>query len=326
MPQDYGTDAPSVIYRNMGNGEYGDVTATVAPELLKAGMVTGAVWADINGDKSNELILSGEWMHPMVFAYRNNRFVKMETGLEPYTGFWQSMKAADMDGDGDTDLVLGNLGRNFYLQPDSLSPVRLWMFDFDQNGSMDKILSRTVAGKDMPVFTKREITEQIPALKKMNLKHHDYALRSVQQLFPDDITRAQVKAVVCTYSAIAYNDGKGKFTLRSLPESMQYSSLNALHVADVNADGFPDLLAGGNFYGLLPQFCRLDADGGRVMLNDGKGIFQKEILLRIEGEVRDIQPLDLGKQPNYLFLLNNRLPVLYRYSTPGAVSSKKDAR
>lgn len=113
MPQDYGTDAPSVLYRNLGNGEFRDVTATVAPDLLRAGMITAAAWADINGDKTNELILSGEWMYPMAFTYRNSRFVRMETGMESYTGFWQSMRAADMDGDGDTDLVLGNLGENF---------------------------------------------------------------------------------------------------------------------------------------------------------------------------------------------------------------------
>ena len=91
-----------------------------------------------------------------------------------------AMSVGDFDGDGRQDIVLGNIGENFYLQPDLQNPVKLWINDFNNNGTNDKILTRTVDGQDKPVFLKHEIQEQIPSLKKQNLKHADYAKKSMQ--------------------------------------------------------------------------------------------------------------------------------------------------
>ena len=317
VPQDYGLDAKSFLYKNDGKGNFTNVTASVAPSLLNAGMVTAVCSDDINGDGKKELIIAGEWMYPHVYSFNGNKFEEIKTGLETYSGWWQSMIATDVDKDGDMDLVLGNMGQNFYLQPDSVNPVKLWMSDFDDNGTIDKIFSKTLNGKDVPVFTKREITEQLPSLKKLNLRHHDFATKTIQQLFEGSIEKAIMKEVNYGSSCIAYNDGKGHFTIKQLPAAVQLSSVNAILAKDVNNDGYPDIIAAGNNVDLLPQFCRVDASYGHVLINDKKGNFTEMNFSGIDmpGETRDIITVKKGKDDCLLFLLNSDFPVMYKMKT-----------
>lgn len=129
-------------------------------------MITGAVYANVMGDKQFELVVTGEWMYPHIYQFNGKQFVEQKTGLENQLGWWQTVVVADMDKDGDNDLVLGNLGENFYLRANKDAPVKVFIKDFDKNGSIEKIFSHTLNGKDMPVFLKKDITEQLPALKK----------------------------------------------------------------------------------------------------------------------------------------------------------------
>ena len=316
VPQSYGEDPRSCILHNDGKGNFTEVTTTVAPAFASLGMVTSACFADINGDEKKELIVVGDWMYPHVFSYNGKNFEEIKTGLENLSGWWQSMVVADIDNDGDQDLILGNLGENFYLQADKESPVKIWMKDFDQNGSIDKIFTKTVDKKDVPVFTKREMTDALPSLKKLNLKHHDYASKTIQELLGNDITNAKVKQVNYTASCVAYNDGKGHFTIKKLPTAVQLSSLNALKLFDINADGYLDIIAAGNFFDLLPQFCRLDGSYGHVLLNDKKGNFielpSANSGITLSGQTRDIISFTFKNEEEFLFLQNNDFPVLYK--------------
>jgi len=320
VPENYGADPKNFILKNNGKGKFVDVTASIAPAIANIGMVTGADWADINGDGKKELIITGEWMSPRIFSYVNDRFIELKTGLEDYYGLWQTLAVTDVNGDGSMDLVLGNIGENFYLHPDAHDPVKVWINDFDMNGLVDKVFTRTVNGKDMPVFMKREIAEQLPSLKKQNLKNSDYANKSIQELFPANIlNRCTVKQFNYTSSCIAINDGKGHFTIHKLPAAAQFSSVNAIKVMDVNHDGYDDLICGGNFFELLPQFCRLDASYGLVLINDGKGNFSAlpaaQSGIEVRGETRDIASFKERKSEFLLFLENNDYPVLYKLTT-----------
>ena len=288
------------------------------PELARVGMVTGALWSDVDGDGKKELVVVGEWMAPRVFGYRGGRLVELEhTGLEGLKGWWQTISAADLNGDGHEDLVLGNIGENFYLRPDHEHPVKLWVSDFDGNGTIDQFLTRTVGGRDVPVFLKREITEQFPALKKGNLKHSDYAKKAIQDLFAASVL-AQARQLEFTYcaSVVALGDGKGGFTVQPLPVPVQLSSVNAVLPIDLNADGRVDLVVGGNLFTFPPQFGRLDASYGEVLLGDGRGGFscldQRASGLMLKGQVRDIQPLSLKNQPCLLITQNDEVPLLYK--------------
>lgn len=316
VPQNYGETPRSFLLHNDGQGNFKDVTSTVAPELSTLGMVTSSAYADVNGDGKKELIVVGEWMSPKIYSFNGSKFEEIKTGLENFYGWWQSLAVADVDGDGDNDLVLGNMGENFYLQPGLNNPVKLWINDFDKNGITDKMLTKTENGKDIPVFTKREVTDQVPSLKKLNLKHQDYATKTAQELFGNEIKNAKVKQVNYTASCIAYNDGKGHFTIKELPGTVQLSSVNAIKIIDINQDGYPDLIAAGNFFDLLPQFCRLDANSGHVLLNDQKGNFNEmpssQTGLNLKGQTKDIISFIYKKEDCILFLENDDFPVLYK--------------
>ena len=320
-PQQYGMIPRSFLFRNTGAGVFEDMTARIAPSLEKVGMVTNALWVDFNKDGRKELWVSGDWMYPQIYQWENGRFEARKTGLEAYSGWWQSAQAADLDGDGDEDLVLGNIGQNFYLQADSVHPVKLWIKDVDKNGAMEKIMSRTVAGKDVPVFLKKDLTDQVPSLKKLNLRHRDYAARSIQDLLGNDVEGAVTRQVNCTYSAIAINDGNGMFRLKPLPLELQLSSIQAICVADINGDGRPDIVTGGNFFDLLPQFCRLDASYGQVLINTGDGNFRatsgSERGMHIKGQIREIARISYMGANGFIFMVNGEKPLMFKAVTQG---------
>jgi enediyne biosynthesis protein E4 len=321
QPREYGRSPRSFLFVNDGKGHFTDIAKTKNPDIANIGMVTAAAWADIKGNKQKELVITGEWMSPRIFSWKGDHFAEYKTNLTGLLGWWQSLAVADVNGDGKPDLILGNIGENFYLDPDSVHPVKLWISDFDQNGTMDNIMTRTMNGKDMPVFLKHEMEQELPSLKKENLKHAEFAKKSIQDLLPaPTLEQATVKTFDYPSSIIAINLGNGQFRIQKLPPMAQLSSVNAIKCLDINGDGFPDLVLGGNEYGFLPQFGRLDASYGDVLLNNGKGQFNwidpKHSGLQLPGQIRDIGELDDNTNRYLLFLRNDDYPALYLVNTP----------
>ncbi len=311
--ENYGLDPQSAFLVNDGTGRF--TPLPVNNKQLRMGMITGAVWIDITGDGKKQLVVTGEWMAPKAFSVSSNGIQEIATDLAALEGWWQTAAAADLDGDGDEDLVLGNIGENFYLQPSAKEPVKLWINDFDGNGVVDKVISRTVDARDMPVFLKRDLTDQVVSLRKGNLKHEDFARKSVQDLFSEPLLKkSTVKQFVYAASCVARNDGGGKFTIQPLPMPVQLSSVRAIATTDFNGDGRPDLVLGGNEFGLLPQFSRLDGSYGWVLMNEGgkfKLLDAKTSGVAVRGQVRDIAPIRRRNGVSLLFLQNGDRPVLY---------------
>jgi hypothetical protein len=167
------------------------------------------------------------------------------------------------------------------------------------------------------VFLKREIQDQIPSIKKQNLRHEEFAQKSMNDLFYPDILKKSL-TIQFNYpsSIVALNNGNGNFTVNKLPPMSQISSINSIQPIDINEDGYMDLISGGNQSGFPPQFGKLDASYGDVLINDRKGGFTwidaKQSGLQIRGEVRDIKEISTSTNKFFLFARNNDFPVLYQ--------------
>ena len=311
VPGNYGIAPVSTLLINTGGAKF------MEGPSIQSGLVTDAVFSDVNGDQQKELVLVGEWMAPTFYQFKNAQWVTLQSGLESLVGWWQSVAAADLNGDGYTDLVLGNVGESCYLQPSTTAPVKLWMYDFDNNGRTDKILSRSILGKDRPVFMKRELTEQLPGLKKKNLKFEQYGTKTIQDLFSSkSVSQATQLSFTYASSVIAYNNGKGQFTIEKLPMPVQLSCVNAILLTDVNQDNQQDVVLAGNQFSFQPQFGRADASYGHVLLNKGRGRFElleaKESGLSVRGQVAKIMAWPTSPLlTTVMFLQNDDDPIIY---------------
>lgn len=186
-------------------------------------------------------------------------------------------------------------------------------------------MSKTVDGTDRPVFMKRDLQDGLPFLKKQNLHYTAYAQKTVQELFTSEqLKNAVVKKIDFMSSIVAIHSGNGKFTVQPLPETVQLSSVKTIATADINKDGFTDLIVGGNEFNFQPQLGRLDANTGLVLVNDGKGNFKvlspEASGIDLKGMVRDIASISVKGEQHFLFLQNDELPVLFRIKAANAAT------
>ena len=312
----YGVDPENVLLENDGKGNFKNVTKTIAPKLKLIGMTTDAIWQDIDGDGKKELIIVGEWMTPKIFKSTGNSFEELNTNLNDYSGWYNTVEGKDLDNDGDIDLIFGNRGTNSIYQATKEKPAKMFVNDFDNNGTIEQIFTRTINGRDVPIHLKRELTGQIVSLKKQNLKFSEYATKSIDELFSKKIMEASKVKEVNTFSSyIAYNDGKGNFTIKELPYEAQLSCICDIQSEDINKDGNLDLIMGGNNFSFKPQFSRLDANEGLVFFGNEKGEFnnQSQTGFKVKGEVKNIGWFKNKSGDSYLIVaVNNSKPKIFK--------------
>jgi enediyne biosynthesis protein E4 len=322
VPGTFGINPQHLLLLNNGDGSFSDGSERYAYDLKEAGMITDAKWLDIDGDKKDDLVTVSEWGVPLILKNSGRRLSRLNTSLDSLYGWWKSMESADLDGDGDEDLILGNAGTNIPFVPAQTNPVKLWVNDFDENGTIEQIMSVHYNNGDYPVHMRREMTAQLPGLKKQNLKATDYSKRTVQQLFNADIVNnSLVRLATTSQTVLAINEGNGKFTIRELPIRVQWSCVCGIACTDVNNDGNLDIVMGGNHYDYKPQFSRQDASFGHVLLGDGKLGFEwktyTETGFFVRDEVRHLKTFADKTGKKYLFAaINSAKPRMFKLNQP----------
>lgn len=311
----YGINPKQYLLENDGKGNFTDVTEAKAFKLMDAGMVSDALWYDLNNDENKELIVVGQWMAPKVYQSNGRRLSELSTSLDSLSGWWNAVCAADFDLDGDADLVLGNRGENMYYKAGPDHPAKMYINDFDNNGTIEQILTRYVDGKHKPIPLKRELTNQIVSLKKTNLSYKDYAKKGIDEILPPEIlANSLVKEARIFASVVAYQESDLKFRIEPLPQAVQFSSVNDILTDDVNNDGYPDLLLGGNDFDYKPQFGRLDAGFFNLVLGSENG-FRNVVHSGVEGTgmVRQLNELNINNEKHLLIGINNEKAQLYTF-------------
>lgn len=303
----YGLSPKSRLLKNDGHGKFEEVP--VSKELSEAGMVTDAVWADINNDGWQDLIVVGEWMQITIYINKNG-VLRQSPALEHTTGWWNTILADDFDNDGDIDLVAGNVGLNTKLDASQEEPVRLYIKDFDSNGSLDPILSCYVQGEEYPFATKSTLNEQLVYLKKQYPSYTSYAGTTIEKLFDSDQLQGTIiKEAVEFRSMFFENTGNGVFKAIPLPIEANFAPIMSMVVRDLNKDGLKDLVIGGNFYGFMPGMGRQDASHGLLLVNKGNNEFEpidhKVSGILINGQIRNMDWVNLADGTVALIVAKN---------------------
>ncbi|MEL7269410.1 MAG: VCBS repeat-containing protein [Bacteroidota bacterium] len=275
LPHQYPMPTASCILQN-NNGQLVNITENIAPELLKTGMVTDALWSDYDKDGDKDLVVTGEWMPITIFKNENGNFSKQEIpSLEKTRGWWFSLAKGDFDGDGDEDFIGGNIGLNYKYKTSPEQPFDVYFNDFDQNDSKDIVLGYYNDDKHYPLRGFSCSSAQVPALKDKIKKYDEFASLELESVYGSENLKESLHYQADTFaSSYIENLGEGAFRIVKLPRSAQYSSINAILVEDYNQDGHLDALIAGNLFTSEIETPRNDAGTGVLMLGDGKGGFQ----------------------------------------------------
>jgi len=274
-PNHYPVPPKSHLLENR-DGSFVDVTSTVAPELQRMGLVTDALWTDFNGDGWRDLIVVGEWMPISVFENRQGRLVPVtdSVGLGETVGWWKSITSGDFDRDGDTDYVVGNLGRNTLLKNTEAGPVRVHFGDFNDDGRTDPILSRYVQGTSVPVHFRNDLLRQVPTLRKKFSSFERYAQTSMAELLPSDARSDATVYRSDTFRSSYVENTEDGFTVQPLPLPTQVAPVFGMRSGHYNGDGHRDLLLAGNSHATEPFTGRYDAFNGAHLRGRGDGTFR----------------------------------------------------
>jgi len=316
IPRAYGKHYRSRLLLGDGNGALYDFTENTFANNVNLGMVTDAEWLE----DSKELVVVGEWMPITIIDF--DVVPLNEIKIENTSGWWNTIEKADVDGDGDQDLLLGNFGLNTNLKASVDFPVSLYVKDFDENSQIDPVMSYFKDGNEYPYYSLDEMAGQLVKLKKEYRSYQKYAKSKFEDVFPKERLKGSERLQSVTFESVFLENKRfGKFEIQKLPKDLQMSPIYSFAVDDFNRDGITDFLAGGNFYANQISIGKCDSSYGHFvsLKSDYKGLNWKSSSLlesgfAIDGEVRDIKIIK-GKGTNKFVLvsINNETVELFSF-------------
>ncbi len=298
-PGRYPMPPRSYLLRNDG-GIFRDVTSTLAPGLEQIGMVTAALWTDFGSGGLPGLLLVGEWMPITIFRNEGGKLVQHPwKGMENSRGWWSALAQCDVDQDGDPDFLAGNLGLNTPWRVSRQEPLRVYASDFDENGSIDAIMSYYFQGVETPLAGRDALLAQINSLERKYPRYALYARATTRELFPTEKLE-KAYTLECNNFSSCYleNAGNGQFRLAPLPLAAQTAPVYGIICRDFNGDGRPDALLAGNNFSAEVNTGRYDAFNGLLLAGDGKGgftpVFPQESGFWVTGDAKSMAWLQLA--------------------------------
>ncbi|MCF2486703.1 VCBS repeat-containing protein [Dyadobacter sp. CY347] len=318
VPLNYGEIPKSYLLKNDGSGKFTDVTSQYARELSSIGYVKNAKLADLDKDGDQDLLLALEWDGIVMMQNNGKSFSKKM--LTDKKGWWNFVMPYDFDGDGDLDILAGNLGLNSRMKANAEQPVKMYINDYDGNGRKEPLLTYYLNGKEALFPTKLEMEKQMPVIRKKYIFATDFAKAGLGDLVGEDkLKEAQVLSADYFQNAVLVNDGKGNFEVKPLGYKAQWTPFYDAQIIDANGDKLPDVLIMGNFYNCNIQMGRYDSDFGTVLINRGNCNFTPESLkgLQVKGQVKHLKNIKL-KSGNAIVAARNddKLVVIRRKSDP----------
>lgn len=292
-------------------GKFIDKTKELAPEIQRAGMVKSAVWTDLNGDKKPELVIAGEWMAVKVYSFLNGKMKDVSTdyNLQNTEGWWDKLVADDIDGDGDMDLVAGNLGENYKFQASMEKPFEVYAKDFDGNGTNDVFLAKHLKDLMVPIRGRECTSQQCPMIAKKFPTYLSFAETDLYGILGEDQLKTALHYQAHLFSTVVFINNNGKFTQKKLPVEAQLSTVNGIIIKDFDGDGKKDILIAGNKFDVEVETTPADASPGLFLKGLGNGEFRSfkplESGFFVPYNVKDIQPLQVNGHWAVLVSSNN---------------------
>ncbi len=326
IPGNYPYPASSTLLENVSTQDqvkFIDATNTVLPTLNQLGMVTAAQWMDYDKDGWIDLAISGEWMNLRVFKNQAGKGFKETTeslGLNDTRGWWFSLKAADLDGDGDLDLVAGNLGENYKYKAAEGATFDVFLNDFDGNRTNDIVLSYYNEGEQYPVRGRECSSQQMPLIKKKFKNYDAFSKATLVDVYDEKKLENGIHYQVASFKTAVFLNESGRFVRKDLPVKAQLAPTNQILVADFDKDGVKDLVLGGNLYASEVETPRADAGHGTFLKGTGKGDFKSkapnETGLFMDGDVKDFATISVSGTTYILVAKNKDFLKFIRISNP----------